>query len=175
MMRAGGLEKHFIRIPPILIFLVCRQDLCEMLRYKTGPYFLGENSMFKVRSVVTAALTVAVSASVGRAALSVSVVPVVEGVYVVNPDGTVGASIASLSNVTSMTSGPQAYYDVHFLLYVSGANAAGPAPAITLGGVAFGLDGISRQPTFLGAGQPTQGLSPLCRVRQLLATRISRG
>jgi len=48
-----------------------------------------------------------------------------------------------------------------FLLSVSGANIAGPAPVVTLGGVAFGLDGIQRQPAYLGANNPTQALAPV--------------
>src|SRR5271156_2099597 len=118
--------------------------------------------MSKVKSLVAAALTLAVSATVSKAALSVTVTPVVEGVWSVNSDGTIGSLTNTLPNATTVANGTPAYYDVHFLLTVTGATPlTGPAPVITLGGVAFGLDGIGRQPTYLGAGQPTQGLSPV--------------
>jgi hypothetical protein len=101
------------------------------------------------------ALALAVSASAAHAALSVNVNPVVEAVYAANPDGTAGAALSAVPNAP-------AFYEVHFLVSVTGADSTH-----SLGGVSFGIDDLGRQPTYRSSSSgpgnpatPTEGLAP---------------
>jgi len=117
--------------------------------------------MSKVLSVSAAALALALATQASHAAISVSLTPVITAAFAVNADGTEGAPLASIPDITK--SEAPAFYQVDFMVNVSGADSTH-----SLGGIAFGLDGIARQSTFLagsgGAGTPataTQGLSPV--------------
>ena len=112
--------------------------------------------MSKVKSLAAVAIALALATSVSQAAVSVDLVPVIQAAYSVNSDGTMGAALPAIPDIS--TSQSPAFYEVHFLLNVTGdtSTVAGPY----LAGVAFGLDGLVRQPLF-SSGVPVLGLSPV--------------
>jgi len=111
--------------------------------------------MSKVKVSMFAAMAVAAAASASQAAVIPTLVPVVTAEFAANPDGTLGAQVASgLSLVTVPNTSTPLIYQVTFMMTQSGNTSTN-----WLDAVAFGLDGIQRGSlNAVGTGAAVNGL-----------------